>query len=110
MKFQHAEEQPLESPEVVLNLWAYSTEDGYIMRLAGKAYVLHGTDAEKLAMLRTLSATDFLCTPWHKVPENFTMTRLDGRTMTGVSHCSELSDLNSHGLLRVTGSVCPTVI
>lgn len=99
MKYPHAEEQPLTNPEVVLNLWAYSSEDGYIMRLAGKAYALQGNDEDKLAMLRALSGTDFLCAPWQKVPENFTMINPDGREMNGIAHCSLLSEQSSHGHL-----------
>lgn len=63
--------KPLRDPEVVANLWVYSDEEGYIARVAGKAYVLDGSDAEKLALLRQLAATDFLCAEWQAVPERF---------------------------------------
>lgn len=56
--------RPTENPEVVFNLWAYLGEDGYIMRLAGKAYVMKGSDTEKLTLLRMLSGSDFLSAQW----------------------------------------------
>jgi hypothetical protein len=50
----------LTDAEVVANLWVYSDEAGYVARVAGKAYVLDGSDTEKLALLRQLAGTDFL--------------------------------------------------
>ena len=69
MELRHASALPLENPEIVLNLWAYSGEDGTILRLAGKTYAMQGTDADKLAVLRQLAKTDFLSASWDKVPE-----------------------------------------
>lgn len=71
MIYPHATEFHLDNPEVCLNLWAYVSEDGHIMRIAGKTYVLQGEDKDKLAALHLLAATDFLSTPWSKVPANF---------------------------------------
>jgi len=71
MKYATAKASPIEAPEVVLNLWAYVDEAGYILRLAGKSYVMAGDDDEKLAVLRALSRTDFLSAAWCKVPTNF---------------------------------------
>ncbi|WP_299160836.1 hypothetical protein [Accumulibacter sp.] len=85
----------LRAPEVVLNLWAYADEEGYIIRIAGKAYVMDGDDAEKLTLLRHLSATDFLSAPWQKVPQNFTVDNADGQTMLGVAHASLVGDPNA---------------
>jgi len=85
----------LRDPEVVLNLWAYADEGGYIIRIAGKAYVMDGDDAEKLTLLRHLSATDFLSAPWQKVPQNFTVDNADGQTMLGVAHASLVGDPNA---------------
>lgn len=83
MKNRDAAAHPLKNPEVVINLWAYSGEDGTILRLAGKTYVMQGTNAEKLALLRQLAASDFLSAPWHKVPANFTIQHTDFGEMKG---------------------------
>lgn len=89
----------LQEPEVVLNLWAYAGEDGYIVRLAGKAYVLEGDDKLKLSLLRSLAASDWLASQWEKVPVNFAMNGPDGQNMTGVAHASMLSEPTSHAQL-----------
>lgn len=99
MKYRTASEQPLGAPEVVLNLWAYASADDYIMRLAGKTYVMQGEDEDKLALLRLLSATDFPSAPWCKVPANFKLINSDGSEMVGVAATSSLSDPYSHGHL-----------
>lgn len=99
MRKQLANERPLRNPEVVLNLWAYSSENGHILRLAGKAYVLDGNDEEKLTVLRVLSATDFLSAIWQEVPENFHMIYSDGRKMNGIATASALSDPDEHSHL-----------
>ena len=69
------------------------------MRLAGKAYVLGGNDEDNLAVLRVLTATDFLSAVWQKVPENFQMTYTDGRQMSGIATASVLVDPNEHSHL-----------
>lgn len=96
MRYPHATEQPLEQPEVVLNLWAYVTEKGQIMRISGKSYVLQGDDQNKLMLLRRLSATDFISAPWHKVPSNFKVITPEGQEIKGIAHASLLSDPLSH--------------
>ena len=92
MIHRHTAARPLDNPEVVINLWAYSGEDGTILRLAGKAYVMQGTDAEKLALLRQLASSDFLCTPWDTVPANFTIQHTDFGEMKGAAQASMMSD------------------
>ena len=84
---------------MVINLWAYSGEDGTILRLAGKTYVMQGTDAGKLALLRQLAATDFLSVPWHKVPPSFTIQNTEFGEMEGVAHASMISDPYYHQTL-----------
>lgn len=96
MKYRQAAEKYLDNPEVVINLWAYASEDGSIMRLAGKAYVLQGTDSDKLAILRQLSGTDFLSTSYQKVPANFTVKYLDGSEMKGVAQASMINNQQYH--------------
>ncbi|AVF39992.1 hypothetical protein AL486_09950 [Pandoraea apista] len=89
----------LTNPEVVANLWVYADEDGYIFRLAGKAYVLDGNDEEKLAILRMLSATDFLSAAWVPVPANFSVTSSAGEEIRA-AQLSQLSyDLSSQQLV-----------
>ena len=60
---------------------------------------MQGGDNEKLALLRSLSSTDFLSVQWDKVPSNFTSTNPDGDVLHGVAYASMLSDQNSHGAL-----------
>ncbi len=96
MKHRHASARPLDNPEVVINLWAYSGEDGTILRLAGKTYVMQGTDTEKLALLRQLASTDFLSSPWHKVPANFTIQHTDFGEMKGAAQASMIGNSQYH--------------
>jgi hypothetical protein len=86
-----ASPRPLINPEVVANLWVYADEAGYIARIAGKAYVLDGSDRDKLEFLRQLAATDFLCAEWMPVPENFEVTVSDGQRLR-YAQLSALSD------------------
>lgn len=83
--------RPLRNEEVVVNLWVYSDEEGYILRLAGRSYVLDGTDAEKLAILRKLAATDFLMAKWQPVPKSFAVTH-PGGDQHGVTQLRMLED------------------
>ena len=92
MRYAKTQPKPLRSPEVVLNLWAYAGELGHVMRIAGKAYVMDGTDEENLALLRRLSATDFLSAAWQQVPLNFTLMNPDGEDLKGVAHASMVSN------------------
>jgi hypothetical protein len=96
MKHRSTQHRPLINPEVVMNLWAYTGEDGSIMRLAGKTYVMQGIDDEKLALLRQLSASDFLSAPWEKVPANFVVNNADGESMQGLAQASMITDPYYH--------------
>ena len=87
------------NPEVVLNLWAYSDEYGYVQRLAGKAYILDGDDGQKLSLLRQLSMTDFMSAKWFHVPSNFNLNDPDGKDLKGVAHASLISDPYTNGVL-----------
>ena len=99
MRYEKAISHTLREPEVVLNLWAYTGEEGHIFRIAGKAYVMDGDDKAKLSLLRDLSGSDWLGTPWEKVPANFRLTGADGQVMNGVAHSSMLSEPTSHANL-----------
>jgi len=96
MRYSQATGQSLEQPEVVLNLWAYVTENGQIMRISGRTYVLQGSDREKLMLLRNLSGSDFISAPWRKVPSSFKMLVEENQEIRGVAPTSLLSDPISH--------------
>lgn len=96
MKHHRALARPLNNPEVVINLWAYAGEDGTILRLAGKTYVMSGSDAEILALLRQLAASDFLCAVWQKVPSNFTIQHSDLGELKGAAKASMINNQNYH--------------
>jgi len=81
-----------EQAEIVLNLWAYSDEEGYIQRLAGKCYALHGTDAEKLAVLRSLAKADYLSAQWEPVPKNYRLVNANGSELLGVATTNQVQD------------------
>lgn len=85
MRRTAAAERPLHDPEVVLNLWAYAGSDGYVRRLAGKAYVMDGDEEQKVALLRSLSSTDFLSATCEAVPKSFRLMDLNGRLLQGVT-------------------------
>lgn len=81
-----------EQAEIVLNLWAYSDEEGYIQRLAGKCYALHGTDSEKLSVLRSLAKSDYLSAHWEPVPKNYRLVNTDGSELLGVATTNHVQD------------------
>jgi hypothetical protein len=93
-----AHPNPLTNPEVVANLWVYADEAGYVARVAGKVYVLDGSDREKLDLLRRLSATDFLSAEWMPIPENFGVIGPDGERLR-YAQLSVLSDEYSKSVL-----------
>lgn len=96
MKHRYATARPLDKPEVVINLWAYSDEGGTILRLAGKSYVMQGSDDQKLSLLRQLAASDFLSASWEKVPKNFTIHNAALGEIKGVAHASMIGDQHYH--------------
>lgn len=93
-----ASPHPLSKPEIVANLWVYADEAGYVSRVAGKVYVLDGSDREKLDLLRRLSATDFLSAEWMQIPENFAVIGPHGESLR-YAQLSVLSDEYSKSLL-----------
>jgi hypothetical protein len=93
-----ASPRPLSNPEVVANIWVYADEAGNVARVAGKAYVLDGSDRDKLDLLRRLAATDFLCAEWIPIPENFGVIGQDGERLR-YAQLSVLSDEYSKSVL-----------
>ena len=65
--------------EICVNCWFYVDSTGVVIRLAAKAYALSGTDDEKLALLKALSATDHLTSIQGKVPQGFILNLDDAR-------------------------------
>lgn len=68
--------------EICLNLWYYVLQTGVVIRIAGKAYALKGTEQEKLAALKAVSATDHLTATMDRVPMHLVINegarRLEG--------------------------------
>ena len=83
------------NPEVCINLWAYLDEQaGYISRVAGRGYVLTGTDNEKFATLHMLAKTDFLIAPWLPIPKNVKVVTENG-TLNGMTTPAVLNESSS---------------
>lgn len=85
-----------QEPELVVNVWAIldaGTEVIYCV--AGRIYAMRGTDAEKLAVLRTLSATDHLIAKRHPLPDRFCLITPDGRKRPRTTLVSALRDPNA---------------
>lgn len=76
----------------------YADEAGYVARIAGKVYVLDGSDREKLDLLKVLAATDFLSAEWMPIPENFGVIGEDGERLR-YAQLSVLSDEYSKSVL-----------
>ena len=72
------QEVPHTAAEICLNLWYYADRSGVVLRLAGKAYALTGSDEEKLAALHRLAATDHLTATQGAVPQTFKLTSEHG--------------------------------
>ncbi len=68
---QTSRDIPHSSAEICLNLWYFVDDSGVVLRLAGKAYALTGTDDQKLAALHLLSGADHLTATHGSVPSNF---------------------------------------
>lgn len=62
------------SNEIALNLWLLIDEAvGYAYALMGRAYMLGGSEEEKIRKLRELAMTDYALAKRHRVPANFTV-------------------------------------
>jgi hypothetical protein len=74
--------------ELVVNLWAiYDSGTGLIYGLSGRAYCAAGSEAEKLTLLRRLSATDYITANRYEVPERFQVSYADGTVKGKVTKC-----------------------
>jgi hypothetical protein len=85
MKWTKASPQQAGLPEVVFNLWWFrDDESGFVLRLAGRAYALVGSDEEKLKVIHSLSATDFHVARVFPIPQRFQVVSEHG-TLKGVT-------------------------
>ena len=84
---------PHSTAEICLNLWYYVDQTGIVLRLAGKAYALLGSDAEKLAALHQLAGTDHLTATQGAVPQTFKLTSEHG-TIRGAIPASDVFQLH----------------
>jgi hypothetical protein len=80
---------PHSEAEICVNVWHFVDETGMVMMLAAKAYALKGTDDEKLAVLKSLSATDYLTAIQARVPDQYVLSTVDG-DLKGVLPASAL--------------------
>ena len=72
------------STELVFNLWAFfDAEHGHVCELAARAYNLGGSDDERIAVLKSLSRTDWVTATRQTVPQCFRIDFDDGRTTAG---------------------------
>lgn len=83
---------PITNPEVCVNLWAYLDEQtGLIQRVAGRGYVLTGTEQDKLKALKVLAKSDFLNSSWQPVPQHLNVVTNIG-TLGGFTTPAGLND------------------
>ncbi len=60
--------------EITFNFWFLIDEAvGFAYALMGRAYLLTGSDDEKLKVLHALAPTDYLLATKYRVPENFSV-------------------------------------
>jgi hypothetical protein len=82
--------------EFIVNLWAiYDCSTGCIYGLAGRTYFASGSDAEKLSLLRSLSATDYVTAKRYGLPDRFQISFADGTIKKGVTPTFTVFDSNS---------------
>lgn len=80
---------PHSAAEICLNLWYYVDHSGVVLRLAGKAYALSGSDEKKLAALHHMAGTDHLTATLGAVPQTFKLTSEHG-TIRGAIPASDI--------------------
>ena len=64
-------EVPHSGAEICLNLWYFFDASGIVLRTAGKAYALDGTDDEKQSALQRMAGTDHLTATQGTVPKHY---------------------------------------
>lgn len=89
----------MSNSEVCVNLWfCVDKKTGFINALAGRGYVMSGTDEQKTMVLKFLANHDFLCADWLPVPERYRTTLVNvsddtQSSFAGVIHSSDIDVL-----------------
>ncbi len=82
----------MSAPEVIINLWYYIDEaQQIIISLAGRAYIVQGTDEEKTTLLQKLAVTDYPLAIRRLVPDRY-VSDYAGKMRPGIAHISELDN------------------
>ncbi len=91
----------MDNPEIVVNLWYLFDDLGIIYSLRGRAYIVSGTDEEKLAFLRQFSETDYLIAQSFPVPERLRATFVgeDRRSKLAVANHRMVDELGGAEVL-----------
>ena len=94
------EDVPHSAAELCLNLWYFVDDSGIVVRIAGKAYALRGSEEEKLRALHLMAGTDHLTATLGKIPERF-FIRTEQGELKGVAPVELLqdNDANCYGPL-----------
>ena len=82
--------------EMCLNLWYFVDDSGIVVRIAGKAYALRGSDEEKLAALHLMAGTDHLTATQAKVPDRFVI-RTEHGELKGTAPFNLFCDNDANG-------------
>jgi hypothetical protein len=91
---------PHSTAELCFNLWYFFDDSGIVLRIAGKAYALRGSDEEKLAALHLMAGTDHLTATQGKVPERFVIHTEHGELKSAAPvHFFHDNDANAYGAL-----------
>src|SRR5688572_18989809 len=87
----------LASYEVAVNLWYVTDEQGVVYSLRAKAYVVVGSDEEKLRFLQERALLDYLVARPFEIPARFHLRVTQGRSerKMPVAHVSMLTTMDS---------------
>jgi hypothetical protein len=88
----------MSSPEIIMNLWYVTDDEGLIYSLRARCYVRSGSDEEKLAFLQSCAETDFLIAQPFPVPERLHTTVIEGKNRKRMP-------VASHAALEATGGI-----
>ena len=84
---------PENGPELCLNIWWFVLEGtDWLDQWAVRAYMLAGSDDDKVAILRSLAYYDFVAVEWQPVPQQYVLVNPSGEEATGVSTLSILRE------------------
>jgi hypothetical protein len=90
-----------ESAEIVLNLWFLIDERlGFAYGLLGRAYMMSGSDDNKLRILHTLAYTDHYLAKKFNVPHRYSVVDPAGNERKGLIHPSILMELGASAVFK----------